>query len=79
MSESEVDERLKFLIEVVEGQRELAPDPDLPDPSPGCSICQGHRAEVAALPEGQVDAKLAELLLVLKESIGYGGINAIEQ
>lgn len=69
MTEAEIDARLKVLIEVLEGKRELAPS-DLPPSSPDCPKCQGRMAEIAALSAEQVDARLAELLPLLKESIG---------
>lgn len=73
LTEAEIDKRLKYLIEVIEGRRELDPErkTDLPDPSPTCPKCRKHMAEIAALSEEQVDVRLAELLPLLKESIGY--------
>lgn len=69
MTEAEIDARSKVLIEVLEGKRELLPS-DLPPASPDCPRCQGRMAEIAPLSAEQVDARLAELLPLLKESIG---------
>jgi hypothetical protein len=75
LTEAEIDERIRYHIARIEGQ--IEPDPmmesrfSLPDPSPNCPKCSGCMAEIAALSKDEVDARLAELLPLLKESIRY--------
>jgi protein-disulfide isomerase len=67
MTEADVNERIKEVVELYEGKIDEFSFPDLPSPHPDCPECRRAAVKFASMTEDELDAKLAALIPYLKD------------
>ena len=67
MTEADINERIKEVVDLYEGKIEEFSFPDLPPPHPDCPECLRAAAKFAKMTEDELDAKLAVLIPFSKD------------